>query len=299
MSTNYKRDEDDHDMNEEEEPEYEVEAILDKKKIGPKWKYFIKWVGYPHEQNTWEPEENLNNVQEMLEEFEASWTRKQKEKDKKLAGPLKPSITPSAGPLGSRPPLKESKISNTRKREDEEEFDNMKSNKKRKLDDGEDSDSKTQKTQNFGKATVGIKNKKENSLGSSAIITSNSKPLTEMLKSKGKEIGKSNHSQPNSPKTLGNGTSSNQVLSDGAILLQDDDSSKIFGSFDQDDKPKRLLTAKLHTDTNEVKCLVEWEIRKGGVKPADSFVSNKLLRQRCPQLLLDFYESRLRFPAGK
>jgi len=295
MSANNRRDEEDYEMAEEDEPEYEVEAILEKKKIGPKWKYFIKWVGYPHEQNTWEPEENLNNVQEMLEEFEANWTRKQKEKEKKLAGPLKASITPIGGPLGTRPPLKESKISNIRKREDDEESENMKSNKKRKLDD-EDSDSKPQKTQNLGKATTGVKNKKENSNGGSAIISSNSKPLTEMLKSKGKEVGKSNNSQPNSPVTV---SSSNQVLSDGAIFLQDDESSKIFGSLDQDDKPKRLLTAKLHTDTNEVKCLVEWEARKGGVKPADSFVSNKVLRQRCPQLLLDFYESRLRFPAGK
>ena len=297
MSANNRREEEDFEMAEEDEPEYEVEAILEKKKIGPKWKYFIKWVGYPHEQNTWEPEENLNNVQEMLEEFEANWTRKQKEKEKKLAGPLKASITPIGGPLGilgTRPPLKESKISNIRKREDDEESENMKSNKKRKLDD-EDSDSKPR--QNLGKAATGagVKNKTENSNGASAIISSNSKPLSEMLKSKG--VGKSNNShnsQPNSPLTV-----PNQVLSDGAIFLQDDDSSKIFGSLDQDDKPKRLLTAKLHTDTNEVKCLVEWEARKGGVKPADSFVSNKVLRQRCPQLLLDFYESRLRFPAGK
>jgi hypothetical protein len=300
MSGNYRRDEDDYDMAEEEEPEYEVEAILEKKKVGPKWKYFIKWVGYPHDQNTWEPEENLSNVKEMLQEFEDNWNRKQKEKEKKLAGPAKPSIKPSGGPLGavSRPPLKESKISNTRKREDDDEFENLKSTKKRKLED-EDSDSKPQKTFNLGKPTPGAKSKKENSLGGSTIMNNNSKPLTEMLKSKTKELGKSTVSQPNSPKSPGTATSSNQVLSDGAIFLQDDDSSKIFGSFDQDDNPKRLLTAKLHTDTNEVKCLVEWEARKGGVKPADSFVSNKVLRQRCPQLLLDFYESRLRFPAGK
>lgn len=150
------------------------------------------------------------------------------------------------------------------------------------------------------------KNKKENlpkplKINDLPIINNSARPLTEMLKSKRKDLDKNivpESSQPNSPKSTGH-TSTNQVLSDGAIFLQDEDSSKIFGSLEQDDMPRRLLTAKLHTDTNEVKCLVEWEARRGGVIPASSFVSNRLLRERCPDLLLDFYESRLKFPAGK
>ncbi len=50
----------------EEESEFEVEAILDKReeRDGKKWvtKYLIKWKGYPDEDNTWEPEDNLQNV---------------------------------------------------------------------------------------------------------------------------------------------------------------------------------------------------------------------------------------------
>ena len=44
----------------QEEEEYEVEAILDVKK-GPKsLLYLVKWKGFGHEDNTWEPKGNLD-----------------------------------------------------------------------------------------------------------------------------------------------------------------------------------------------------------------------------------------------
>jgi hypothetical protein len=44
---------------EEPEEEYEVQNILDKRKRQGGTEYFIKWLGYDHQFNTWEPEENL------------------------------------------------------------------------------------------------------------------------------------------------------------------------------------------------------------------------------------------------
>ena len=40
--------------------EYEVEAILNKRinRVG-KIEYLIKWLGYDHKDNTWEPDENI------------------------------------------------------------------------------------------------------------------------------------------------------------------------------------------------------------------------------------------------
>lgn len=38
---------------------YKVENITTKKIINGKTFYRIKWVGYPSNQNTWEPEDNL------------------------------------------------------------------------------------------------------------------------------------------------------------------------------------------------------------------------------------------------
>lgn len=57
---------------------YEVEKIvtsrINKKgiwvPISGKKEYLIKWVGYDSNQNTWEPERNLVNVKDLLEEFE-------------------------------------------------------------------------------------------------------------------------------------------------------------------------------------------------------------------------------------
>ena len=49
---------------EDEEPEYEVESILDSRSAGNNIEYLIKWKEYPHEENTWEPKGHLVNCQE-------------------------------------------------------------------------------------------------------------------------------------------------------------------------------------------------------------------------------------------
>ena len=48
---------------------YEVEDILDSKKIDGKIKYLIAWKGYGPADNTWEPEQNLTDCRELLLEF--------------------------------------------------------------------------------------------------------------------------------------------------------------------------------------------------------------------------------------
>jgi len=62
------------------EPEfYDVEKILDKKKIRGKYKYLIKWKGYPMDQCTWEPLSNLQTIKKMLQEFESKFENKDKD----------------------------------------------------------------------------------------------------------------------------------------------------------------------------------------------------------------------------
>jgi len=46
----------------DEDPEYEVKAIINHRVYG-RWhqlQYLIKWKGYPHSDNTWEPATNLH-----------------------------------------------------------------------------------------------------------------------------------------------------------------------------------------------------------------------------------------------
>ena len=49
--------------------EYEVEEILDSRLYCWKLQYLVKWGGYPHEDNTWEPEDNLEHAQEAIHNF--------------------------------------------------------------------------------------------------------------------------------------------------------------------------------------------------------------------------------------
>ena len=50
--------------------EWEVEKVLNKKKIRGVEKYLIRWKGFTAEGDTWERKENLKNAEELIKEFE-------------------------------------------------------------------------------------------------------------------------------------------------------------------------------------------------------------------------------------
>lgn len=59
---------------EEEEQDFDVEAIVKERVRGKRKEYFVKWLNYPATDNTWEPEENLTQCVEILNK----WKEKQR-----------------------------------------------------------------------------------------------------------------------------------------------------------------------------------------------------------------------------
>ncbi|GBP22389.1 Chromo domain protein LHP1 [Eumeta japonica] len=72
--------------------EYVVEKIL-AKRFNPRrkqYEYLLKWQGYPHEQNTWEPVENMETCKHLLEAFEKQLARQKELKALRAQQPQHP-----------------------------------------------------------------------------------------------------------------------------------------------------------------------------------------------------------------
>lgn len=59
------------------------------------------------------------------------------------------------------------------------------------------------------------------------------------------------------------------------------------------DIPMKIISAKLSNE-GDVLCTMEWKKRYDGSVPLTSVISNKILKLSYPDLLLDYYESRLK-----
>ena len=66
----------------EVEGEWEVEKILNKKKMQGVEKYLVQWKGFTVEHDTWKRKEDLKNVGEALEEFEEKMNAKVRRQEK-------------------------------------------------------------------------------------------------------------------------------------------------------------------------------------------------------------------------
>jgi len=63
----------------EGEEEFEVEKILNKRVVRGKKKFLVRWKGYMAEADTWESRKNLENVKELVEEFEREYREEAEE----------------------------------------------------------------------------------------------------------------------------------------------------------------------------------------------------------------------------
>lgn len=56
----------------DDEPEYEVELILDSRKYRNQFQYLVKWKGYDQGHNSWEPAAHLTHSQQLVDTFHAT-----------------------------------------------------------------------------------------------------------------------------------------------------------------------------------------------------------------------------------
>jgi transposase InsO family protein len=63
----------------EDEDEWEIEEVKDKKRIKGEVHYLIKWAGWPTEYNQWIPEQNMENAQEAIQDFERRKRKRKKQ----------------------------------------------------------------------------------------------------------------------------------------------------------------------------------------------------------------------------
>ena len=63
----------------DEKEAYEIEKILNRRKVQGRNKFLVWWKGYIVETDTWEGQENLENAKELIEEFERKYGEETKE----------------------------------------------------------------------------------------------------------------------------------------------------------------------------------------------------------------------------
>ena len=70
---------------------YNIEKVLDRKKVNGRFEYKIKWEGYPLSQSTWEPMENLETVKDLVEEYNRTHPITEKKRSSKASSTKKNS----------------------------------------------------------------------------------------------------------------------------------------------------------------------------------------------------------------
>lgn len=206
--------------------EFIVESILEKRKIGGRTEYLIKWKDYSADENTWEPVENLRHSKELLRDFEEKLKKKKKSRSEFV------------------------EIEKYSKDDEEEKLS----------------------------------------------ISSEEEAFEEKPRKKLKKDVQPPPRTLISRKSAKTAESESESEEDYEKEEQLEKSGK--GHFFLGDEPESIISCKSNKN-NEIEFTVSWKKRKNRVTPKPNIFTAKELRRYNKDLLLDFYESKLKFVQNK
>ena len=229
---------------------FTIEKILDKMKIKDKIFYKIKWKGYPMEECTWEPLENLQYALSLVEQFDKEWTNKSKKKSKK-----------SKKLLNNK--RKKPKDENITKKQINKEF-QQNDNITREFQQTDNINKENQQTDSINKQNTHIDNINDQNIQSDSINEQNIQ---------NDNINSQNNIEEKNPHINTN------------ININNMD------SFNIDKTLKSVFAVK--RQNGKLMAIVDKILENNEMVKA--FFSTEELRKFNPWILLDFYESKIKF----
>jgi hypothetical protein len=241
---------------------YEVEKIIKKKVEDGKSYYLIKWVGYSESQNTWEPYDNLKNVREMVIDYEINNIRNSTQDNmiqNKQFKECKMNSTNNSSLERSRSPKK---IDNKGNLDIRQLFKNSEKTK-------------------INNSLIAKSDRIINDSNDNSNLDNDKKTITRFSKSLQSEKKSFPYMRYVSELMIDNQNMYNPDGFENDSLLGDMSS----------DIPKKVISLK--SIKGNLFLLTDWEPRSCGLIPFSSLVKYETIREKCPELIIDFYEARL------
>ena len=292
------------DENQSEKSTYDVEKIIARRTRKGKIEYKIKWENFPMSQCTWEPMENLENVKYLVDEYNNEHPPKSK-KNSFINKKRKNSDKDKESSENSEKSVKKTE-KNIKK--NEKNGKNVENDTKKNENYSKKSEKNSKKNENYSKKNENNLKKDENSSKkleiSSKKTESSSKKDENGSKSSSK---KSQNISSNSSKKSNHISKTSSFKNKQSIpnnLKKNSKSSSKFSSFDDTPLGSEYKKNTFIVD-ERLKKVITVQIRQGRlvavvdkIDSDETFRNNiptEELRKLNPWILLDFYESKIKF----
>ena len=257
-----------------EENFYEVEKILNRRKVRGKFQYLIKWKGYSMNECTWEPLSNLENIKYFVDKFDAemdgiTYNDDNKENENK-------EQEESGGSIESK---------------EEKQKENIKVKEKgKRLNNKIGQKGKRTIKENDEKVDDDINENKKNKNKNKRLLRKKRNLTDEEIDEKKDEKEKQKFKESRRNKERKGSEESKDSTGRKESIDSKDEEINSKKSFIIDETYKNIVGIKC--DKTQIMALVE---RKINNENRQETISTKELRKINPWLLIDYYETKINF----